>query len=201
VRASEESYRAQLAALLPKGLIWPKELTALLHTLLGAIGAVFANTHNRLLDLIEEADPRTTLELLPDWERILGLPDPCTPSDVELTLQERRARVVQKLTLGGGQSPAFYIALAASIGYAIEIEEFRPFICGLSHCGDPIGGAYTDRYYWRVTVPGPRVTYFRTGASRCGDSLGLIARAEDLQCIFEESKPGHTRLLFSYEGA
>ena len=201
MRATEDSYAQQLEALQPKGAIWPTEPTSLLHSFYSAIGAVLATLHNRLLELIDEADPRTTVQLLAEWETALGLPDPCTPADATLTLQERRNRVVQKLTLGGGQSPAFFIALAASIGYSIEIDEPRPFVCGISACGDPIGGAYTDRHYWRVRVPEPRTTWFRTGESRCGDRLGVIDRAEDLECILEGAKPAQSRLLFSYEGA
>lgn len=201
MHVTSEAYRAQLISLLPPGGIWPKDPTALFFVLLEAFGAVFAKVHNRLVDVIDEADPRTTVQLLEDWERVLALPDPCTPADSVLTLQERRTRVVQKLVLAGGQSPQFFVELAALLGYVIVISEPRPFICGLSRCGDPVGGTYTDRHYWRVTVPGPRVTYFRAGASRCGDRLGVIARAEDLECILEESKPAQSRLLFSYEGA
>jgi len=201
VRVNEQAYTTQLVALLPRGAIWPKETGSFLSMFLGAIAAVCRDIHNRLVELIDEADPRSTVQLLEDWERVLELPDPCTPADAVLTLQERRSRVVQKLTLGGGQSPGFYIALAALIGYAVTIDEPHPFVCGLSHVGDHVGGSYTDHHYWRVNVPEPRVTYFRTGASRCGDYLGLIARAEDLECILGEAKPAHSRLLFSYTGA
>ena len=198
---TEDAYREQLAKLQPPGKIWPTEPTALLHSFFGALGAVFAAVHNRLLELIDEADPRTTVQLLEDWERVLGLPDSCTPTTTSLTLQERRDRVVQQLTLGGGQTEAFFIALAAQLGYAITIDEPRPFICGVSECGDPIGGTYTDRHYWRVHVPDPRVTFFRAGVSQCGDLLGALDRAEDLECILERAKPAQSRLLFSYEGA
>ncbi len=201
MRTTEDSYRAQLLSLPPPGAIWPKDPSSRFFSLLGALGAVLAAAHNRLVELIDEADPRTTVEMLEDWERVLGLPDSCTPTTTNLTLQERRDRVVQKLTLGGGQTPAFFIALAAQLGYAITIEEPRPFICGVSECGDPIGGTYTDRHYWRVRVPDPRVTYFRTGVSQCGDRLGELDRAEDLECILERAKPAQSRLLFSYEGA
>lgn len=201
MRVSEDAYATQLFALLPKGEIWPKEPGSFLGAFFGALAAIYTTAHNRLVELIDEADPRSTVQLLEDWERVLGLPDPCTPDDGTLTLQVRRARVVQKLSLGGGQSPAFYVALAALIGYAITLDEPRPFICGLSQCGDPVGGTYTDRHYWRVRVPEPRTTYFRTGVSRCGERLGLIDRAEDLECILEEAKPAHSRLLFAYEGA
>jgi uncharacterized protein YmfQ (DUF2313 family) len=47
----------------------------------------------------------------------------------------------------------------------------------------------------------PRVTYFRCRASRCGDQLGKIARAADLECRLQRIKPAHTELIFSYDGA
>ena len=38
--------------------------------------------------LIDESDPRSTLEMLNDWERAFGLPDSCT--DAADTLAERQ---------------------------------------------------------------------------------------------------------------
>jgi uncharacterized protein YmfQ (DUF2313 family) len=180
--ATEETYAQQLVALQPKGAIWPTEPTSLLHTFFASIGAVLATLHNRLLVLIEEADPRTTIELLAEWERLLGLPDDCWTNPETLSLQVRRNRVVQKLTVGGGQSRAFYTSIAEALGYEITITEPSP-------------------HNWTVTVAEPRVTYFRTGESKCGDSLGLIDRTEDLECVLQASKPAHSRLLVAYTGA
>ncbi len=201
VAVSEAAYRAQAIALQPRGRLWPAAGAPLLHTLYDAFGACFARAHARLLRVLEEADPRSTDEMIDDWERLLGLPDECMPADATLTLQARRLRVVQKLVRGGGQTRAFYRELAEILGYEIDIVEFGPFICGVSRCGDTIGGEDEDRFYWKVKVAGPRVIYFRTGASRCGDSLGTIDRAEDLECILDEAKPAHSRLIFAYEGA
>ena len=192
-------YLSQLLALLPKGRIWPSRSGSTLAQVLEAAADGLAKVHVRALQLIEEADPRSTTEMLDDWERNLDLPGDCTAPAV--TLQDRRNAVVQKLTLGGGQSIGFYKQIALALGYTITIEEFKPFICGLSRCGDEVGMSAADRNNWEVHVPDPRTTLFRVGESRCGDLLGKIQRAEDLECVLSIMKPAHTRLLVSYEGA
>lgn len=194
------AYLAQLQALLPPGLAWPRAPGTALSALLEALASEFARTDARARRLIDEADPRGALELLTEWERVCGLPDSCS-GELATTLQERRAAVVARLTALGGSSPAYFLALAAAMGYVIEIDEFRPFVTGLNRCGDRLGGGHAVRHQWRVRVSGPRYTPFRAGASQCGDRLGKIVRAEDLECKLKRLKPAHTTLIFSYEGA
>lgn len=192
-------YLALLQNLLPPGAAWPREDDADLTKILTAMADEFARIHCRALELFEEADPRTTLELLGDWERVLGLPDDCTAAAD--TIQERRSAVLQRLTSLGGQSVAYFIGVAEALGYdGVEIEEYRPFECGASECGDPLNGPSSVRHEWRVAVPDPRVTDFRCGESECGDPLGDIDRADDLECLLTRLKPAHTDLIFSYEG-
>lgn len=196
---SVEQYRDLLAALAPPGAALPKDLDSEWMQLLAALGAELARLDGRADDLSDEADPRSALELLTDYERVCGLPDGCTGDAT--TLQERRDRVVATLTAQGGQSLAYFQSLAEGLGYSVTIEEFRPFICGLSCCDDTLGGAASNRHYWRVRVHGPRVTLFRCGASRCSDLLGSIAEAEDLECLLQRLAPAHTVLIFAYEEA
>ena len=194
------AYRSQLQALFPPGDAWPRAADATLTKLLDGIAEELARIDSRALNAVDESDGRMALELLADWERVCGLPDSCSAS-LATTLQERRGAVVAKLTALGGASRAYFIALAASMGYTIEIDEFRPFITGLNRCGDILGGGHSVRYQWRVRVPNSRYTPFRTGSSQCGDLLGKIARAEDLECKLNRLKPAHTHLIFDYEGA
>lgn len=194
------AYRSQLQALLPPGDAWPRAADATLTKLLDAIAEELARTNSRALQAVDESDARMALELLADWERVCGLPDSCS-AILATTLQERRSTVVAKLTALGGASRAYFIALAAGMGYTVEIDEFRPFITGLSRCGDILGGGHSVRYQWRVRVPSARYTPFRAGGSQCGDLLGKITRAEDLECKLKRLKPAHTHLIFSYEGA
>ena len=195
---TRDDYRGLLASLAPRGMALPLDETSTWQRLLGALAEELARVDARGDDLLREADPRSALEMLSDWERVCGLPDECT-GDVATTLQERRAAVVARLTGLGSQSLAYFQALVDVLGYTVTIEEFRPFICGRSRCGDILGGPHAVRHTWRVAVDGPRVTWFRTGASQCGDHLATIQEAFDLECLLNRYKPAHTRLVFSYE--
>lgn len=195
----DDAYVEQLQSLLPQGHAWPRQSDAVLTDILKVIASELVNVEGRAGVLIDEADPRTTSEMLVGWETMAGLPDNC--SEEANTLAERYAALLQKLTNTGGQSIAFFTAVADLLGYTdIEIEEFRPFIAGVNQCGDQLGGGHEVRYYWRVKVPDARLTYFKAGLGRAGDVLCKIANAVDLECIFNRLKPAHTNLIFSYEG-
>lgn len=197
---SAESYRAHLQALLPPGMAFPRAPGSTLTKLLDALAGELSRVDTRGWQLLDEGDPRSALELLSDWERVCGLPDACT-GELATTLQERRAAVVDRLTSVGGASKGYFVALAAAMGYAIEIDEYRPFVTGLSRCGDVLNGGHSVRHQWRVRVTGPRYVPFRAGVSQVGDLLGKIVRAEDLECKLKRLKPANTHLIFSYLGA
>lgn len=116
-----ESYLQQLQALLPKGKAWTREVGTVLTNLLKGISQEFARIDARVDDLLNEADPRTTYELIDDWERVAGLPE--VGVTIEQTLAQRRAALESKLTMQGGQSRQYFIDLAAQIGYTITIVE------------------------------------------------------------------------------
>lgn len=194
------AYRSMLQALLPRGVAWPRSPGAVLTKLLDAFAQEFARVDAEAEAIAGECIPGAALDLLADWERVCGLPDSCD-AGLATTLQERRAAVEAKLTAQGGASKAYFTALASTLGYEIEIDEFRPFVAGLGRCGDRLNGGHAVRYQWRVRVIGPRYTAFRAGVSQCGDLLGKISRAADLECKFRRLKPAHTHLIFEYEGA
>lgn len=188
-------YTHQLQALLPVGLAWPREPDAQLTKLLAAWAEELARLDARALRLIEEADVRTTEELLPDWERVLGLPDPCLPDDAGL--QQRRAAATTRLTGIGGQSRAYFIALANSLGVEITIDELRPFRCGDGECGDTIYDPAVV-FTWQVNLPADvtRIVQFRLGESTAGERL-LDMDIGALECVFERLKPAHTSVVFA----
>ena len=114
--AKAEDYRRLLAALLPQGLIWPRDAESNLGRLLHSLAEELARIDARGGDLINEADPRTAFELLSQWEKVCGLPDEC--SALSETLAARRGAVLAKLTALGGQTPDYFIELAATLGYS-----------------------------------------------------------------------------------
>jgi uncharacterized protein YmfQ (DUF2313 family) len=192
-------YLLQLQDFLPPGIAWTRDPDAVLTALLDALASEFARIDLRGRQLLDEADPGTTTEMITDWEREVGLPDPCIGALAD-TLEARRAAVVQRLTARGGASIAYFTAIAAALGYeGLEIDEFRPFIAGISRCGTALNGGHSVRFIWRVRVPGSRLHWFRCGTSAPPDKLLAIDRALDLECIFQRLKPAHTYLVFAYQ--
>ncbi|MDR1276373.1 MAG: DUF2313 domain-containing protein [Candidatus Accumulibacter sp.] len=197
VSALANAYRVSLQALLPQGLAWPRQPDAVLTRLLAAFAEEFARVDTRAKGLIAEAIPSTTTELLADWERVVGLPDECS-TEVDTTLEERRRTLVAMLTRPVGATRDFWISQAVLQGYSITIDEFRPFVAGLSRCGHQLWGGAAVRHVWRVRVHGVRYTPFRAGVSRCGERLGKISFANGLECRMRKYKQAHTTLIFDY---
>ena len=82
-----------------------------------------------------EVDPATAVDMLEDYERVLG-PDPCRPGGFADTLEERQALASARWTEEGGQDLPYFKALAAARGVEVSIEEFAPYRGGVSCCGE-----------------------------------------------------------------
>jgi uncharacterized protein YmfQ (DUF2313 family) len=215
VRRSGEDYAQALLELLPRGQAWPRDIDSTLYLTVAGLADYWGFIDGRAADLLErESDPRATIELLPDWERNWGLPDPCF-SPMPLTISDRHRILILKMTLLGAQSREFYINWAAFLGYTIYITEYAPFMCGVSMCGDTSaqeiaagGDQYHMRWYvgppelrffWTVHVQNARLTWFRCDAGQCGvDHLLTIGLAQDLECMIDRWKPAHTVVVFDY---
>lgn len=189
---STEDYLQQLQALLPQGPAWSREQDTVLTKLLTAFAEEFARVDLRIDNLLNEADPRTTNELLTDWERVAGLPDLCT--GIPATIALRRELLVSKLTNVGGQSRQFFIDLAAKLGYTITITEFKRFRV-TSRVNDPLNDADWV-HTWRVNSAQNTVRKF-TATSRVNEPLASWGNLA-LECVISRLKPAHTHVQFAY---
>lgn len=187
-------YLQQLQGLLPRGPAWPRETHAVTTRMLGALAAELARVDGRVDSLIAEADPRTTTEMLVDWERLFGLPDECLPE--ASTVAERRGRLVQKMVFQGGQSRQFFIDFLAALGYeGVTIDEFRPFRAN-SKCNAALNqGGW--RYAWRINVPASSTAKRFNAVSRANEPLTRFGDP-GLACILAKYKPAHTILYIGY---
>ncbi len=168
-------YQAMLLRLLPQGRAWPRDRDSVTGQLLGAFGDAAARVERLMLKLLENADPRTAVDLIDQWEAALGLPDTdVVPAD----LDGRLAAAWAKETSTGGQSKPYFIAVAESLGYEVTINGYRP-----GACGDRMGTRCWStawRFTWTVTVadPGP---------------------APMLEAVFNKLKPADSAVTFIYE--
>jgi uncharacterized protein YmfQ (DUF2313 family) len=198
--AGVTDYLRVLQQLLPPGAAITRDPRANITKLLTAVATIFADVDAAVVGLYDEADPRTTSQLLPDWERVAGLPDPAV-GDAQQSLVERRLWLLMRLTSIGGQSRSYFIGLAAQLGMTITIDEFQPWGCGFGETGrDQLSGDGSLWTMWRVNMPPHIVYYFQVGASQVGDPLGY-ARIGVIEALFARYKPAHTTLFFNYGSA
>lgn len=188
-------YLSQLQALLPRGMAWSRSLTSNLTALLQAWADEFFRIDVRCDELINEADPRSTTELLLDWERVAGLPDVCVT--IDQSIEQRRAALVSKLTMIGGQSRAYFIALAQSMGYpGATIDEFSMMTCN-DDCNDSVYDP-AAQFAWRLNLPASTGGIFNmTCASDCVSSLRSWGD-QAVECRVNHYKPAHTSVIFAY---
>lgn len=188
-------YQQQLNALLPPGQLWESlrqdENT---QALLLALADEFARIDARADDVLRELDPRSVSELLAEWEAWADLPDSC--SGLGETLQQRRDALHAALTSEGGQSRAYFIALADRLGFTgATITEFEPHTVDQS-VDAPIYGA-DWRFAWLLSAVMPDVAQFNV-ESNVDESLGELAPTTRLECAVNKLKPAHTVALFEY---
>ena len=191
---SAADFTRALQNLLPRGLVWPNAPDSVLAQLLAALAPTWSRHTQRDNYLLQDAFPATAVELLPEWEAALGLPDPCAGESP--TLQGRQAQVVARLTGVGGQSIPYFIAYALLLGYTITVTEYSPFRMGCMAMGHALGSADWS-HTWAVNAPLHTVTPFRMGLSGMGEPLESWGNVV-LECELNEVKPAHTLLNFIY---
>lgn len=188
-----------LAALLPPGPIWDLEGDERLRELLLALAEELARLHTKIGSLVDEVDPRTTDDLLLDWERVAELPEPGDTST--RTTDERRAILHAKLTAVGGQSAAYFKRLAdKATGQDCTIRDYASsaeFRAGTPESGPRYGIEW--RFHWEVVIPGTDVLHFRAGLGAAGDPLSSVpAGVRALYPILDRVRPAHAAVLYFF---
>lgn len=168
-----------LQALLPPGVAITREPQANVTKLLEAWAAMLGDAELSFDEWFAQYDPNVAVAMLEDWERFLGLPDICD-AGIAQTLQERRAAVVERLCIMGGNSRQYFIDMMARRGIPITIDELAT-------------------HFWRVNAPMANMRYFRVGgsASRMGERLRSWGDPPT-ECRIRRLKPAHTRVVFGY---
>lgn len=207
----EGDYARALALLLPRGRAWATGPDSVLQRLMAAISAPFAALDLRIRRLWAEADPDQALELLEEWEALLGLPDPCVGTNPGLRSRQRIAAA--RLAAQGGQTIAYLKSLAARVGFVVEIEEHQAITCE-SAVGGPI---LSDAWAFVISVwvldpelyPAPdrdpdviaaaTVTQgWLTCEGSCDEPLRTFG-SDVLECVLRRAAPAHAVVQLLYD--
>lgn len=189
-----DDYAQVMLDLLPRGRAWPRDDDAVQTRVLRGLAEEFARVSGRACDLLAESWACGAVEALTDWERVLGLPDPCTGPLP--TVQQRQRAVCAKLASLGCQTIDCYEALALALGYEVEIAEFEPFRASHNACGDPLCDEPWT-FAFSVTAEQTTITYFRAGVSAAGEPLAAWGN-DALECAILAVAPAHTIPIFAY---
>lgn len=229
---SADDILPQLLALTPRGPAWGTDeagdgegASPVMRSVWKALAGWVADLNRRDFELASQVFPSAITYSLPDWERELGLPDPCFEG--EAGPPARIAAVRARFGALGGQSPAYFVCLARSIGYDITIEEPTQFMIDESEVSDedPTDEdlAALDELadetvwkFWVVHVDHFGETWFHIDEGELsadsiidgvlqpegsGDRLEGFYTASDLECLLRRHAPQHTQLVFNYSGA
>jgi uncharacterized protein YmfQ (DUF2313 family) len=208
-----QKYKELLINLFPTGPLWDFRNQPKLSALVGALAVEFCRVDDRITTLLEvESDPTKTIELLEDWERMLGLPDECSPEGADEI--QRRLQVVQKYTNMGGISAAFYEFLTAQLGFPCVVTDYHVFQVGRSQVGDALYNDFEDaltvgetigqqllvwgwRTYFNVEIPTEGAETLEVG-EEIGVPLRLFSNPL-IECTIKKLKPAHTGVTFTFK--
>lgn len=191
-----EAVLAHLLAHLPPGWAWPREADSVLARTLSPLARGLSRLEEDAARLQAEAPgPRNAALLLDGFEAVLG-GDPCAVDIASLSLADRQALAHMRWIARGGQSPGYFVALAAALGTPIAITEQRVTQCGLAECGEELTPE-GEQFRWIVTLAPTRLIDAECGAAECGDALGDLV-PNIVECAIRTARPAHTEVFFSY---
>lgn len=181
----------QVMKALPSGPIWNKNPGSDMYQAIMALMQPFVDEHQRAANLLVEAYPATTIELLPAFQASLGLPNSCSIADP--TLAQAQQQVVAKFAGTLGSSVAYLIQYAANLGYTITISEFSPWNPVYS---DLTGAIMNTANYIQVNIPSSFIEYFQSGHSALGQALGTTGSYAVIECEMASIIPATATLYF-----
>lgn len=161
---------------------------------LAAEGNALDRAYASALQVALAITPYDVQQLLPDWERVYGLPDACCGATS--SWQQRFNALIGKIVERGGLSSPYYVQRLAAQGYAITINEFHAATC-VDDCGV---GLYQDETGWQYAfevVSQNNAVQLTTCGDTCGDPLATWGNSA-IECLINRLKPSHTIPIFSY---
>ncbi len=174
-RYSQADYQSALQALLPRGAAWPRDASSVQAQGLNGLANTFATSDAAAQALLLDAFPVAPVNLLPEWQQTLGLPDPCITSTQ--TLAQQQAAVAVKFAAAYSPTPASIAAYCTSLGFRVTVQEYRPMKCGDAFGSPMLGTAWAFAF---ALVPQTGCPPFEQGM-RC--EIAQIAPARSVPIL------------------
>lgn len=195
---TERDYSHQIDALLPRGPIWKRTPGSTLDAVLYALGREAARADARINQVIEEADPRTSIEELARWFDDYGIPSACLEAIADPSREQMRQELLAKITSNLGLTAAFFVSLAGTLGYQAKVMTFTEHDVN----DDVEHPLYEEQWTTLMTLG---ITIRSDGNAEYLDvTWGAdepLARWGNalLECMIRALAPAHVYVIFMYE--
>ncbi|MCE9848412.1 DUF2313 domain-containing protein [Aeromonas allosaccharophila] len=187
-----EQWGDALLQQMPRGRAWPRDHDANLPKYVLGFAKRLQELELSADALLLEMRPETTVQLLPEWEVYLGLPE-CNITNQ--SFEQRRAAVVEKYHRKGGLQTWMIEQIAAALGFTVKVYEQWPHHV-LRDVNFPIYPA-SARFILRVDVSGipeDRFTVLDNVLTPLRGNAPLI-----LECVLNRLKIAGFYYDFNYE--
>lgn len=167
-----------------------------LRKILIGLASEWLNFRSKINEVSNEYNPKTTTQLIDEWEQFVGIPDNCIP--VASTIEQRRLNVLLKLAGINATTEKQFKNVASILGYNIEVSN------GVSTSTFPLTLPFllisegSAPFTIVITLPssikpsGFPLTFPFTLTSQ---------QPAILDCLFNKLKPANTQLFFRYSNA
>ena len=189
-----QPYLEQLQALLPRGAAWPRDPEAVLTLILDSVAESLADVDIRAVGLLDDIRPNVTVDLLPDWERVAGIPDDC--SQKASTISQRIAALLTKVVARANLNVETFGEVTESFGVAATVEEHDQTRANNATTLPTNGGRW--RFVWWITLPASGDATYFTVLSTVDTPLLDVERNTELECRLQALAPAHTLLRVAY---
>jgi len=187
-----EQWGDALLQQMPRGRAWPRDADANLPKYVRGFAKRLQEVELSADQLLLEMRPETTVQLLPEWEAYLGLPE-CNITNQ--SFEQRRSAVVEKYHRKGGLQTWMIEQIAAALGFTVKVYEQWPHPV-LRDVNFPIYPA-SARFILRVDVlgiPEDRFTVLDNVLTPLRGNAALI-----LECVLNRLKIAGFYYDFNYE--
>lgn len=189
---SVEEWGDTLLKQMPRGRAWPRDPDTDLPKYVRGFARRLAELELSADQLLLEMRPETTVQLLPEWEQYLGLPE-CDIAGQSFEM--RRNAVVEKYHRKGGLQTWMIEQIAAAFGFTIKVSEQWPHHV-LRNVSYPLYPSST-RFVLRVDVigmPEDRFTVLDNVLVPLRGTAPLV-----LECVLNRLKLAGFYYDFNYE--
>ena len=194
---SVDDYDQALDRLLPRGPIWKRTPGSVLDSILHAIAQELARVDAQADRVLEEADPRTSFDLLQQWFTDWGIPSACLAALTDPTLEEKRRELITKITSSRSLTAQFFREMAESLGYEAEVITYSAFTVKDTVNKALFGTEWNTAYAMSISVRA--VSSQRLFNTTWTVDQPLAVWGDRLfECLMRELVPAHVTAIFEY---